>query len=110
MKPAQASRQRFSTGIRHGNQHILPPHRLLLNIANAQKVPVSRCSLETAEHSLTFGVMPKQVQAECSAVVNGASDPFGGDQPDAFDELVLASRPQYLRQFAQVLFCYARVG
>jgi hypothetical protein len=36
----------------------LATHRLLLNIANVQKVPVGRCSLATADHSLTFGVVP----------------------------------------------------
>jgi hypothetical protein len=45
--------QRFSTGIRHRNTHILPTHRLLPNIANVQKVPVSRCSLEAADDALT---------------------------------------------------------
>ena len=53
--------QRFSTGIRHRNTHILPTHRLLPNIANVQKVPVSRCSLEAADDALTFSVVPKQV-------------------------------------------------
>jgi hypothetical protein len=47
--------------IRHGNQRALPTHRLLLNTANAQKVPVSWFSLETADDALIFGVEPKQV-------------------------------------------------
>jgi uncharacterized protein YjiS (DUF1127 family) len=52
----------------------LPTHRLLLDIANMQKVPVSRCSLETADYSLTFVMV--ELGMEPIATKRGGEDPM----------------------------------
>ena len=66
--------RRFSTGRCHGDTDILPAHRLLLDIANMQKVPVSRCSLETADYSLTFVMV--ELGMEPIATKRGGEDPM----------------------------------
>jgi hypothetical protein len=53
--------QDLSTRIRHGYQQTLPIDGLLSDATNAQKMPVSRRSLERAYDLLALGVVSQQV-------------------------------------------------